>query len=170
MYKVRQAYGYDAQAASKRSNVSITGPSLAVQSQKDDADINVIVKRFGVTGEVPVTNKMPTYQDFEGVFDFRTAHEAVMAGREAFMQVPAGIRAQFHNDPQAFTEFCVKPENYEMLKQWGLTKLVEEPKVPEPQRVVIVSENSDGSGSEGTGKQAGKAGKRDKGGTADGER
>lgn len=95
-------------------------PSLAVQSQKDEADINVIVKNFGVTGSVNAPIVLPSYGDFDGVDDYRTALEAVKAAQESFLAVPAHIRDRFHNDPQAFLEFVENPKNLPELRSLGL--------------------------------------------------
>lgn len=140
---LRTAYNYDRNSASVASGLECLDPSLTVQSQAEEADINVIVKRFGITGEVPVSARMPSYQDFAEVFDYRTAVETVMAAEEAFMQVPADIRARFHNDPGAFAEFCENPHNLPELRKMGLAKMVE----PTNGSGNVVKDGVDSSGS-----------------------
>lgn len=115
-------FNYDTNAAGDESGLKCEDKSLALQSQAEDADINVILKRFGVTGQMPVSARAVTYQDFEGIFDFRTALEAVRAGEEAFMQLPAEIRSRFSHDPQVFVEFCSDPANLPELRKLGLAK------------------------------------------------
>jgi len=95
-------------------------PSRAIQSQAAEADINTIVRNFGVTGRLPQSTRLPTYGDFEGVDDYRTAVEAVKAAEAAFLAVPARIRSQFDNDPQAFMDFCEDSRNLGQLRDWGL--------------------------------------------------
>lgn len=104
----------------KRVALVCSDPSLAIQSQKDEADINNIVKNFGVTGQLPQAVRLPQFGDFEGVSDYRSAVEAVMAAEEAFMAIPATIRSKFDNDPQAFADFCVDRSNLPQLREWGL--------------------------------------------------
>lgn len=104
----------------RRVAITFKDPSLAIQSQKDEADINVILRNFGVTGTVRVPPVLPTYGDFEGVDDYRTAIEAVRAAEAAFLTIPATLRERFHNDPQAFLEFCSKSENLPELRELGL--------------------------------------------------
>lgn len=41
-----------------------TEPTMTDQSGADDTDINLIVKRYGVFGTVPGTNRPPVYGDF----------------------------------------------------------------------------------------------------------
>lgn len=104
----------------KRVALYCEDPSLAVQSQKDEADINTIVRNFGVTGTVNGPVVLPSYGDFDGVDDFRSALEAVKAAEAAFLSVPANIRERFHHDPQAFLEFCENPKNLPELRALGL--------------------------------------------------
>ncbi len=101
-------------------------PSLAIQSAKDDADINVMMKRFGITGQIPQVPVPPTPKDFESVFDFQSAMNVILAGQKSFMALNADVRARFNNDPARFLEF-IKPENAEELVRMGLAV-----KVPDP--------------------------------------
>jgi len=95
--------------------------SLAIQSAKDETDINTIVKRFGLTGQVPQGFRVPTYQDFlDAPDDYRGALEAVRSAEAAFLRVPAAIRARFDNDPHHFVAFCSDPANLPELRKMGL--------------------------------------------------
>lgn len=95
-------------------------PSLAQQSFKDDADINVMLERFKVTGIMPQGVLMPSYGDFTGVSDYRSARAAMLKAEHAFMDMPANIRARFDNDPQKFLEFCADEKNREEAARLGL--------------------------------------------------
>jgi len=66
----RSFMNFDRAAWSELHGLPDTGPSLTVQSQKEEADINTIVRNFGVTGKVPVGVRTPTYGDFDGVDDY----------------------------------------------------------------------------------------------------
>ncbi len=103
------------------------------QSQAEEADINTIVRRFGVTGMLPQGVRAPTYGDFTGVGDFRDALEAIRAAERSFSQMPADVRARFANDPASFVDFCSNPENIDEMRKLGLA-------VPAP-----VSESGDTS-------------------------
>lgn len=118
----RSAFGYDVDAASNESALVCLDQSKALQSQKEESDINTIVKRFGLTGQIPQSLRLPTYGDFTGITDYRTALEAVRYGEEAFMSLPASIRVEFNNDPEAFIEFCSNSANRDKLKEMGLLK------------------------------------------------
>lgn len=95
-------------------------PSLAIQSQKDEADINVIVRNFGITGQLPVSRRLPEYGDYSGISDYRSALEAVKAAETSFLGLPSKVRAHFDNDPQAFLEYCSDRTNLDQLREWGL--------------------------------------------------
>lgn len=115
-----RSWSYDREAVSLETGLECSDPSLAIQSQKDESDINTIVANFGVTGQLPEAIVLPSYGDFDGVSDYRSALEAVREAEASFLAVPANIRERFHHDPQAFADFCVKPENLSQLREWGL--------------------------------------------------
>lgn len=114
----------------KRVALYCRDPSLAVQSQKDEADINTIVRNFGVTGTVNGPVVLPSYGDFDGVSDYRSALEAVKAAQEAFLTVPSAIRERFHHDPGAFLEFVENPANLPELRKLGLANPEPTPETP----------------------------------------
>lgn len=113
---IRNPYNYDLEAASKESSQPADGESMTIQSQRDDADLNVLMKRFGVTGKMPDDVRPVFYGDFDEVFDFRTAQNAIRAASESFMQMPADLRMRFSNDPQNFLEFCSATDDGKTLK------------------------------------------------------
>lgn len=111
---------YDFDARSEHSGLLCRDESLAVQSQKEDSDINTLVRRFGITGQMPQNVRAPTFEDFSGVTDFQSAMHAVMEAQEAFMQMPADVRSRFDNDAQAFVAFCSDKGNLEEMRKMGL--------------------------------------------------
>lgn len=117
---VRNPYNYDAEKLSKETGLTCNDPSLAVQEAAAETDINNIIRSFGITGQLPSAVRSPTYGDFTGISDYQSALNAVIAADESFMQMPAQIRARFHNDPNAFVEFCSKEQNREEMKKLGL--------------------------------------------------
>lgn len=117
---LRSAYNYDRDAVSKETGLKCQDESLTQQHQKDEADINTIVKRFHLSGELPTDVRAPRYGDFTGVVDYQSALNAVIAADESFMAMPAYIRARFNNDTQLFVEFCSDPANTEEMIKLGL--------------------------------------------------
>lgn len=102
-------------AVSLRTNT--VGDSMTVQSQAEDADINNIMRKYGLTGRLPENPRVPTYGDFEGITDYRSAIEAVRRADEAFMEIPAEKRALFDNDPQKLLEFASDARYTERLQE-----------------------------------------------------
>jgi phage internal scaffolding protein len=117
---VRNPYNYDMALVSQESGLDCQDPSLAQQHMKDECDINVIVERFGVTGQIPVTPLEPSYGDFSGVSDYHTALNAIRASDEAFMALPAKIRARFDHDPNALLNFLQNEDNRDEAIEIGL--------------------------------------------------
>lgn len=119
---VRNPYNYDTNKASNDSSLKCEDKSLTIQSEKADADINTIVKRFGLTGHLPSNIRIPRYGDFTGVDDYQSALNAVKAADETFNSLPAEVRRRFDNDPEQFVEFCLDEKNRKELFDMGLTE------------------------------------------------
>lgn len=117
---IRTEHNYDMNAAGDESGLRCDDPSLTKQSFREESDINVIVARFNLTGQLPVGIRMPSYGDFADVFDFQTAMNAIAHANEAFDAMPAGVRARFHNDPAEFVAFCSDQANREEAEKLGL--------------------------------------------------
>lgn len=133
---LRTPYNYDRNAASDESGLFTDlekDPSKTVQSQKDEADINVIMRKFGQTGHLPVNIRPVVLGDFDGIFDFQTAMNAVRDAQMAFGALDADLRARFNNDPQRFVEFCSDANNLDEMRKLGLAdpvKVVDNPVAP----------------------------------------
>lgn len=119
---LRTPYNYDMNAAGKETAVVFKDKSLARQEFKEDADINTIVERFGLTHELPeLPVSVPLSGDYtEVVNDYRTALDMVIGAQKAFMELPAGTRARFGNDPQLLMEFVQNKDNLEEARKLGL--------------------------------------------------
>jgi len=120
---IRSPFNYDAAEASLSSGL-ICSPNedRTQQKFKDECDINVIVRRFGITGQLPTDGRIPMYGDFTGIGDYRDALDAIRLAEQSFLQLPAAIRRELGDDPQRFVEFCQDPKNLPQLKEWGLTR------------------------------------------------
>jgi phage internal scaffolding protein len=117
---VRNPYNYDMALVSQETGLECQDPSLAQQHMKDECDINIIVERFGVTGQIPVTPIEPSYGDFSGVSDYHDALNRIKAADEAFMALPAKVRAKFDHDPNALLQFLQNDDNRNEAIQLGL--------------------------------------------------
>ena len=117
---LRSAYNYNRDLVSLLTGLECQDPSRAQQQFAEESDINVIVQRFGLTGQLPQNVRMPTYGDFTGITDFQTAANAIRAAEEAFMAMPADVRTEFGNDPARFVDFCSDETNRARAEKLGL--------------------------------------------------
>lgn len=127
---VRSPYNYDMDEASRESGLECKDESLTQQQFAEESDINVIVERFGLNGELPANPVMPQYGDFSAVSDFQSAMNAVLKAQADFMELPAKVRSRFDNDPQKLLEFVADSGNAEEARVLGLLKPVEAPAEP----------------------------------------
>lgn len=133
---IRSAYNYDMDEESLKSGLHCKDKTLAQQQFRDEVDINTIVERFGLTGQMPTDIREPSYGDYTGIFDYQSAMNVVVEARQAFMELPAKIRARFHNDPQEILEFLDDENNRDEAVKLGLVKKAEEPADEAPQAPV----------------------------------
>lgn len=122
-YTLRAPGNYDTDEASAEAALDPNlenDPSRTQQSFKEESDINEIVRRFGLTGEMPTDLEMPQSGDFSEAPDFQTAMNMVRAAQEEFMRVPAHIRAEFGNDPQRLMSFLEDEDNRAKALKMGL--------------------------------------------------
>ena len=120
---IRTEFNYDMAAESDKTGLDCSGrPSRTKQSFKDECDINTIVRRFGLTGQLPSDIRMPLNGDFTNVPDFRTAMDMIVAARESFEAMPADVRSRFHNDAAEFVDFCSDPKNRDEAIKLGLVE------------------------------------------------
>lgn len=109
------------------------GKSRTRQSERDNANINTIMRKYEKTGVLPMATREGFFADVTEMGDYQTAMENVRAAQEQFMQMPAPLRTQFDNDPAKFLDFCCNPENRDEMVEMGL---LEKPPVetpPEPE-------------------------------------
>lgn len=145
---LRTPYNYDTNAASDMHAAPIEGPSMTQQSFAEEVDINTIVRRFGLTGELPQNVVVPQVGDFTAVTDFQTAMNVVRSAEEAFAEMPADVRERFSNDPGKFMDFVHDPANRDDAKKLGL--LLPDPEPVKPVEVRVIPEPPAGGGTSST--------------------
>lgn len=122
MSRVKNPITYDRDKNSDLAKLVFVGPTRTQQSFRDECDINNILRKFNVTGQLPVGSVQPQYGDFSGITDYQSALNAVMAAQDSFLQLPAKVRAKFGNDPAVFVEFASDEANKDELKALGLLR------------------------------------------------
>ena len=129
---VRSPYNYDAAALSDETGLDCTcdGAGRTKQSFAEEADINTLIRRFGIGNPLPQGVRVPSFGDFNGVTDYQSALNLIHRADSAFMGLPAGLRSRFGNDPAAFVAFCDDDGNRDEAVRLGL--------VPAPVAAVVV--------------------------------
>lgn len=127
--------------STKRKNVLDFDPKedRTKQSQKDECDINLIIKRYDKTGLVShLAPHQPYFGEISSI-DFQDAMNIVAEGMTAFEMLPSGLRNRFKNDPSRFLEFVGNEANREEAIKLGLipapepvAEPVEAPEAPTP--------------------------------------
>lgn len=142
---VRNPYNYDSDQHSTDTGLLCLDESLTEQEHLEETDINYIADRFMKTGHAPQIINMPTYGDFEGVFDFQSAMNIITEAKHEFMSLPAKVRSRFNNDPHELIQFIEDPANRDEAIKLGFIR--------QPDTITTQStskENTDGTGSRGT--------------------
>lgn len=118
---IRNPFNYDMDIASFKTGLDCSSdPTRAQQHMRDETDINIMVERFARTGMPPAPPVSPDPVDFDQVFDFQSAMNVVVEGRQAFMELPAKVRARFQNDPGQFLAFIHDDSNMLEAQALGL--------------------------------------------------
>jgi len=120
----------DHDEVSKATAYVETGTSKTQQHQKSEADINEIVRRFGVTGRLPAAPLPPSLDEFGEVFDFRTAMDKLNMAKTAFLSLPAEIRNAYNNSPHQYVahvdsmlnepDQAQREKNLEVMRAMGM--------------------------------------------------
>lgn len=101
---------------------------ITQQSQKDDADINVIIERVKRGAQVPFSERVPRYGDMTEVpRDLRVALNQLEFARNLFMSLDPIVRFRFGNDPVSMLEFLCDGKNRQEAIELGL---IDKPKAP----------------------------------------
>jgi len=96
-------------------------PSKTIQSAKDECDINIILKKYKTTGQLPdLIKSNPQYGDFSQVSDYQSAMNVIVHAQEQFSALSAHVRKRFNNDPAEFLSFAQDASNSSEMIKLGL--------------------------------------------------
>lgn len=120
----REQYDDEADARERAAtDIDFTdSPSKTQQHFTAEADLNVIMKRFGITdGAIPPAAIDPKYfGDFSDVVDMQVALNRTRIANDNFNALPADLRRQFNNDPVQLFAWVSNPKNTEEAVKLGL--------------------------------------------------
>lgn len=129
---IRAPHNYNTDEVSLAAGLACNAEESLVQQQyAEETDINEIVRRFGITQEMPNNPRLPSYGDFTAVTDFQSALHAVKAAEQNFAALTPQVRNFFANDPQALLEFVTDDNNRAEAERLGLVK--PKPATPKPE-------------------------------------
>ncbi len=118
-----------------RVSINTTGDKIRTkQSAKNECDINQILAKYLRTGVVAPENmakRQAVFADVSETGDYHTARNQVIAAKDAFMTLPAKLRARFNNDPGKLLDFCADSNNLEEAIELGIITKIEEETPPE---------------------------------------
>ena len=86
---IRSAYTFDSDAVSNETALDCGDEAVTQQCFKDECDINILLAKFAVTGQLPDNVRVPQFVDFEEAFDFQSSMNVIRAAEEAFNAMPA---------------------------------------------------------------------------------
>jgi len=112
-----------------------TGTDTVVQQHfKDECDVNKIMARFKVSGQLPQVQAKPAeYLDCSLLTGYQESLHIVEEARRLFYSIPSEIRSRFDNNPQRFVDFASDPANLPQLVELGLAKAPPAPPaLPDP--------------------------------------
>lgn len=140
----------------KRARVQLKcdDKSRTMQSEKQNCDINYILKKHAMQGiDIHKENleaNAGRYGDFIAAPEYHDAMNQILDAQNSFMELPSDVRRTFENDPAQFLAFAQDPENFDQMVEMGLADHAieekdpfekEQPKV-EPEKVKKIEEKS----------------------------
>lgn len=119
---------YDPVEEHDHCGIEFTMPSLTVQDEKDETDINYIVNKYAdgqkgiATLDLGDSSQYAYLQFGDATLpgDYSTALELVSGVREEFYSLPAYVRAKFGHDPMNFIQQLNDPATLDYLQREGL--------------------------------------------------
>lgn len=102
---------------------------LAKQSDKDGADINVIMRRYVQQGMLPMSRQIPFFADISEVGSLQEAMAVMDEAERVFAALDADTRKAFGNDPRVFVAAAQDPAAEPLFAKLGLMKVKAAPPV-----------------------------------------
>lgn len=125
----------------EKQGIIFKEPTMTVQSEKDNCDINVIMNRYATCGTpLPVRSDgvEPMFADVSELGDYMENFNRCKQAEEMFNALPSALRKELDNNPANLLPFIQNEANRERCVEYGLINkpIVEAPKAP-----VVVNPN-----------------------------
>jgi len=111
--------GEQARRRSAAHSDELPQESIVQQQFRDEVDVNTIVRRFGLTGQVPAMQGPGVYGDFTGITDYESALARIEETRERFMELPPEVREQFNNNPGELARYVEGSTEEDWKRRFG---------------------------------------------------
>lgn len=104
----------------------ISGESRTKQGLRDDTDVNLIVRKYRESGELPHLSRVaPRYGDFATADDYLSAMLKVKEAERLFGELPAPVRDHVRNDPAQLLAMVFDPDRVDECEALGLVSEAE---------------------------------------------
>lgn len=125
----------------EKQGIIFKEPTMTVQSEKDNCDINVIMNRYATCG-TPLPYRtdgvQPVYADVSELGDYMENFQRCKQAEEMFNALPSALRKELDNNPANLIPFIQDKKNESRCIEYGLINkpIMEAPKAP-----VVVNPN-----------------------------
>lgn len=99
--------------------------SMTDEQFAEECDINCILKRYKITGQLPIRDGTPVFADVSEIGDYSAVMSKIKRANDYFDELPSDIRARFGNDQRAFYEFVMNPANADECVKLGVREIVQ---------------------------------------------
>lgn len=119
----------------EKQGIIFKEPTMTVQSEKDNCDINVIMSRYATCG-TPLPYRtdgvQPVYADVSELGDYMENFQRCKQAEEMFNNLPSALRKELDNNPANLLSFIQDEKNKERCYEYGLLNksVVEVPQAP----------------------------------------
>lgn len=119
----------------EKEGIIFKEPTMTIQSEKDNCDINVIMNRYATCGTpLPcrTDSVQPVYADVSELGDYMENFQRCKQAEEMFNNLPSALRKELDNNPANLLPFIQDEKNKERCYEYGLLNrpIVEAPKAP----------------------------------------
>lgn len=126
----------------EKQGIIFKEPTMTIQSEKDNCDINVIMNRYATCGTpLPVRSDgvEPMFADVSELGDYMENYNRCKQAEEMFNALPSALRKELDNNPANLLPFIQDEKNKERCYEYGL---INKPVVEAPKASVVVNPNS----------------------------
>lgn len=119
----------------EKQGIIFKEPTMTIQSEKDNCDINVIMNRYATCGTpLPYRSDgvQPVYADVSELGDYMENFHRCKQAEEMFNNLPSALRKELDNNPANLLPFIQNEKNKERCYEYGLLNkpIMEAPQAP----------------------------------------